>query len=792
MAIEPDIPDTPADPGTIEASATDLRKVAAVLTGHGDDVNAAVNTAALQFSDVVSGPIRTLATKNLAAFQAAFAAVAYGADITHSWSQDVRTFKTERQKLLANWQFDNSVNFGVNQPTIPANASDADRTAANQKYDSQLNSARQTAANDLSLRAYALLNQLRDQANDWAGRIRHTPDDSDLLALARAGGLSWGTYLSLGKQADPKVPPPLTAADGSWAAGVVRRGPDDPDYGKALALLGLLSAYSVQAQKNGDKLTAGELAYLKAFYGNLDKKDLNRAIEASAGNKAQLKALGGGLLALSSEKLGGSYGDLPQYLRDILDKSAVEYGYSTGGTAPVPTLGIPELRTFGNLAAALSQADPSLVGGTQFSENLTLRVSEIASTAQTVHENGKTIGVSNADLYDYDHIKTIAQGLIGVSTRNHDADYAVLTGSDGAYVLGNLTHFDWPDRGAAASGLVNWIAEDGRNPDHGSDTYKHATQAAEVLLHALDDTTANGGSSPFQNFYADFHKNPAFSGSLANIADTYIGDFAEKALANERTGIENDGTLTIRSVDRQHFLALIGADPNALNALSLKAGEYEAHLLQDTVHGKLDSADALRSVSILNGELDATPANVELIDKELKFEHDAKKYGDTQYYLNLGRSSAQFGLGLVGDKGVSSFALGQLVDLFTHNQIAAPDPDLAASFQPPDGQGSGDVRAAHDYAEAWVATHENLLHDSHDPAVKELVKDFVRYDHGKPHLINLSQLNDHTDEARLEQLVRHLGGQRAQAYLDHYDTEWYDAYTRAKGTSGAAILRGDK
>ncbi|WP_452124516.1 hypothetical protein [Fodinicola feengrottensis] len=249
MASTPDIPDTPADPGTIEAGANQLRTIAATITGHGQDVNAAVNTAALQFSDVISGPIKDLASKNLGAFQAAYASAAYGADVTHSWSQDVQTFKTERNKLFANWQWDQSHNFAVPQLFVPGNATAAEAKKVTDAYNSQLSAAQTNAANDISLRAYQLLNWLRDQANGWAGRIQRDPTDADLLALAKAGGLSWGSYIGFGKQSDPSVPPPLSAADGQHAADVIKRGPNDPEYAKALALLGLVGGYAVWAQK---------------------------------------------------------------------------------------------------------------------------------------------------------------------------------------------------------------------------------------------------------------------------------------------------------------------------------------------------------------------------------------------------------------------------------------------------------------------------------------------------------------------------------------------------------------
>ncbi|WP_452124517.1 TPR repeat region-containing protein [Fodinicola feengrottensis] len=519
-------------------------------------------------------------------------------------------------------------------------------------------------------------------------------------------------------------------------------------------------------------------------------------------NKAQLAALGNGILALSNEKLGGSYGDLPQYLRDLLDKPAVTSRVDYIGDQITSVYAVHDLASFEKAGSPAGQRRPQPgrrhpVLPEPDQPGRRDRRPRAARTRRADREPGVHRGrqqprrsVQRPEK-NFGNVQNAAQALIGVSTRNHEANYHILSGDLGVSTLAELTHFDWPDKGVAAAGLVNWIAQDGTNTDHSSPEYQHATQAARILVQALDNTTTDKNGygdtlpSSFQNFYSDFHKNSAFSSGLANIANTYLDDFAEDAPGDHQTRIGVDGSLSINDPDRQHFLALVGADPNALKALSIKAGEYEAGLLQDAQTGKRDPSTVLSHVANLNGELAAAPANVEKIDNYLKYQHDSKAYSDTLYYVGVGKAVVQFGGGLIpGGNGAPGLLIGQLVDAFTHHEIKAPTLNEAAAYQPPDSQGAGHLPAAYDYLNAALATGK-ITPD-------QLPAQLVDNSGAKPHLVGLDHFNDPSVATSLEDLTRKLGGQAATDYIQNYDTQSWIAYQRSQGSTGAAILQGEK
>ncbi|WP_163573740.1 TPR repeat region-containing protein [Fodinicola feengrottensis] len=355
MAATPDIPDTPADPGTIDAAANQLRGVAAVISGHGSDVNSAVNTAALQFSEVIAGPIKDLAGKNLAAFEAAYGSATYGADIAHNWSLDVQDFKTKRNALLAEWQQALSTGFGVARPLTGRQAEANDITPEEQKaslatYHSAVDSAQNDKAGDITGRAHALLEFLRTQANDLAGRVQHDPNDADLQALAKAGALSWGSYVAFPGH---HVTPPVTAADAQHAAQVLNdaangKNVSQEDVRRALELLDQVNSGAAAAIAAGVGVSAGVLAYLTTLYnglgGNVFKLPdyLSKSGFNDADKGRYTTDLGSGLLLLSNENLKtddpnqhGGFDRLPPEVRSLLTDNAYQAPGPYNGVQPV-------------------------------------------------------------------------------------------------------------------------------------------------------------------------------------------------------------------------------------------------------------------------------------------------------------------------------------------------------------------------------------------------------------------------------------------------------------------------
>ena len=756
MAATPDIPDTQADPGTIVTGAVQLNSVAATITGHSGDVYAAISSAALSFSDIIAGPIKDLANKNLAAWESAFQGLTYGASVTTYWSQNVQQFKTERSALVTEWDQAAAGSFGVHQPYVPGGATPQQAQEAISTYNSQLAGAQNAKATDITNRAHQLLEKLHGWANDRARQIQRDPTEADLRQLAQAGALSWGAYVAFGKQGDPSIAPPVTPADGQRAAYIIKNGGTPAELEWARRVLGLVNARAKYALAHpGQKLSAGELGFLHGLWGVLGK-DLTW-LGGHDVPQSLLPELGDSLLALSNEKLGGGFDQLPPEIRSLVHDSAITgSSYSTAPDANITEVRINREGEWKGLFALF--AGSSIEGGRQFSSDLTYRVNEIAATCDRVHNPDSGVTTTSSGLLD-DRGPLVdgLQYVLGTSTRNHEANYDIITGKQGHEIITRLTNYNWNDNGAAASGLVEWIAQDSQAP-HGSDTWKHARDAALVVIDAAGD------GKNYQTFIDGTTNNPVVARAYADVAGAYLSDFSEKTPDGD-SRIEGDGSLALSTQDRARFLGLVATDRTALTGLAVKVGNYDAQLLDEyRTADPTRKAELVERISILDGEVAAAPA-------QLNAHNDAKAaldYRETLYYIGAGKSLAQSFAGTIPESGpIASLTVGFITDTIVQYGYPPPTAHQLDLNNPFNQQGGQEVTAAYDYA-------SSLVRDGHAPP------ELAPFLDKTGHLLPRDVLADPTTKQNLINAVRDAGGSQ---YIDTYAAKAYDAYQKASQVS---------
>lgn len=627
MTATPDIPDTAANVGTINGAAANLDAVTSAITGHSNDVTGAINKAAFAFSDIVAGPIANVAKANQADWASAVQAVTYGAGVTRLWASNVQFFKDERRKLEQEWQSLAGSHFGVSQPYVPGGATEAQAKAAIDSYNTSVANAASTKAADITRRAHALLDQLRTEANSRSAQIRREPTDADLQQLAQAGVLGWAAYVAF---PPGKVPPPVTGADGQRAAKDVRDalagrlGPEA--FQRAKQFLDAINGHAALALKNGQQLTTGELAFLAEFYRGLDRQilDIPKYVAAHPELGAGvLAAIGGGILALSNEKLGGGFSSadapkhsvyykegeklpvypagyydtqyyLPEELRNLLGqqtKISIETQTYEGGFHTT-YIRLQNVEGWDALSQLLTNAPKDISGGTTFSGNLTERLSEIAHGLGRGDAYKDPQASGSGPLSSLQTSETFLRGLLDVSTRNHDANANVLhfAATDQAYgekIASLLTyqyeHGEGKDNGATAARLIDWIPD---AKGHGGADAKLADRAAQDLFTFLGGAKEDGKGG--YNLLIDIpgadgnnsigNRNPAVAQALGGTIVAYLDAFAADPTNQQRQ------PFALGEDQRVRLFSLAVSDQRAADGLSGAVAFYQTGIGQDWVH----------------------------------------------------------------------------------------------------------------------------------------------------------------------------------------------------------------
>jgi hypothetical protein len=593
-----DPPTTTADENALEDGARSLDNHSGRIIGRGSNVSDQMETTAVQFSEIVAEPLKQRGGEFLSAATAAMEGAVWGSTVTTKWAGSVREYKEVVKQLVSEWQAAVDDRFGIRESEVGGgtpNLTPAEREAATDEataYAGGLKLAEMNAA------ANAAYEKFKGDAADTGSRLKEGPTPENLRAMAEDGGVgSWALYNVFGMSA----PMPLTGDFGGMLGDdlldALKRGNIDDFPPEVRGQLGVLKALVERAhhlESIGEgKLSAGELAYLEKFFGALDKAEgpayLNGVLAipemiedaglSNADRNLILAGMGGGLLAVSNDKLGGGTRRLPESLRNFVS----DYTGGNGGKAPLHLRSEPsdgdELRSLASMFDAADGEGLALMqGGKDFSAAITIATAEHLDS----DGSGSVFTVS----------EDTARTLLDHSTANFEANTAILNGGiqhpfykedTAEHVLREMFGHKWEDGGATGAKLIDWIPRAATSGD--KELQDLATDAAYHLITTVTNDKASGpwNESAYQFFtdgYGDigeFDKaplgvaNPLIAQSMGRTAITYI-DYLDAP------NVDRDSELTLsddpRADDmfldkgtRARFVELVMGDKTAGNAL---------------------------------------------------------------------------------------------------------------------------------------------------------------------------------------------------------------------------------
>ena len=581
---------------TIWTAADSVTRNAGDVDILGGDVTAAHGQARDGVAGMLADPMVAAEQPTADAVRAWAQSALFGGNTIRLFGDAVETYNNGVADLNRRYWAAKHDDFHIPRVHLAPSATPADWDAARSQRRSDIATADSALLRSLAVEEDALAATLDSDAATVGGLLDRGPDDpSAVVQLYAAGGLPIGTlWLFPGVHFD-SVAPPLDGADGRRAAELIRKalaGDASPaEFRQAMFMLSLVGDHAAYVQEHGGTLSENEVAFLSNLYNGVGDRiwDLPGYIKdddhgwSEDRQTALLGALGNGLLALSNPRLwdpsirSDPMGDSRYHLPDTVAGLLI-------GIDPSPPT-VLRFNMYGSaypaLAEMLGATDPKLQGGEEFSTLLTLRVADLAEafSGQT-HDQQHQLG------------DDVMRTLLEVSTRNVDADAALLSGAidDGRhgavtnrFLLDSLYHVDWSDGGKAATGLTSWI------PEYANGTDQQRSLAASAAAHLIDLVTdTEGGTLPspygprhpdvhydglFNSLIDGFHGgdavgkvNPEIARNFARIADTYMADFANDKTA--RGTVAHGADMDIDAGDRVRFFQLVAGDESAVNALS--------------------------------------------------------------------------------------------------------------------------------------------------------------------------------------------------------------------------------
>jgi uncharacterized protein YukE len=530
-----------------------------------------------------------------------------------------------------------------------------------------------------------------------------------------------------------------------------------------------------------------------------DRAALDRLIRQDA-EDARV-AFGDGLLILSNEDLGGGYAKVPPAVWDAihdLPRQTTETDQT--GFAIVSLEGGDG---FMGLASLLRGTHAE--GGDVLSREITVSTADLAHTMDELdHAIASASPGTSADYSGYgEHrgrFNDAAEIMLDASTRNHQANYEVLTGRD--YETGkvitdrdgnplidskqtvlDLYRYNWNDHGKSAAGLTDGIAEDARAAHDGEPPKedRHASEAAAALINLVTESPDDEGHglNTYDDMEHELRDNPELARSMARVAGNYLHAFGEPLTGV--THAERDGTLVIGDQDAKRFVTLIGTDKDASNALSAASGIFQRDMLDRAIHGEkdpllhrvLDLGGVAQRAGQLDGLIAGGRVNAMTMHGEDLASAKLQAWREHTAIVGAVKSIPQTLLGQI--PGVGSYlsvTAGQAVDLYMVHGNPPPGMD---DFKPPSisALGGDDMAAAHDYLSGMVAADKIKI--------DEIDKDLVNVDPetGEKTLKTPSEIT--SDTGALVDEARRLGDEdRKEIGDDDYSFETYNNAYNAK------------
>ncbi|MGW5452006.1 WXG100 family type VII secretion target [Nocardia sp. NPDC003979] len=359
---------------------------------------------------------------------------------------------------------------------------------------------------------------------------------------------------------------------------------------------------------------------------------------------AQRNNLANTMLAMTNEKVGtsngskGSYSNLPPDLQNLISGRSEDFNsvYDNGYNQLAGRY--EDLSQFGEL---LGQSDPGMQPGKQLGVELGRQSESMVAYLENVDKNMNgqmPPGFTDSAKED---MEQGAQHFLEVATRNDDVSYSLLTGNDmpaspdigseykndrpfnAEEFRNTMFRHEWPDDGKAASGLMDWIAED--TSKQGEEGIRARQTLAELPDYFAPEGTPNhdlsesdrpplkmeGDTSVFEKSTSAFNTNPQLSDSLANIMANNIPSYidptaAETLVRNDPNSLAaNDGDAVLSGKDADRLLFLSSQSEGGRLMLEVARQEYQTEMIDKAFSNGGDNPGAWLEVNGANlGSLD--------------------------------------------------------------------------------------------------------------------------------------------------------------------------------------------
>lgn len=625
----------------IRAGAEEVELFERRILGRAEGLDDNFDSASTEFTDVIKWNVDTESDIQFEIWMNVCKSLRFCAAITEEWADSLSEYKQERRRIINRWNTEASaLEEDLNHtPLIDLVAFDS----KSDKAATALNRLKDDLETDES-RAYS---NLDTKATDARSDLAYGATPDAVQRLIDGGYFNWA-YFNLGGDIESI---PIDIEGDQAAEDLVDFAEDPENYGgdisEITAILNNIGLVAAGRQDNDQTLDSDSLEFLREFYDSLEESGneyegtqgvlrvageivRNQDINSEDRNHI-LGGLGGGILALSDEDLMGGYEALPPSV-----KEAVEGPESN----EPPAFDWQMKANF--LSQMMEHTNSEIKGGEQFSVNLTQSIAYALGG-----EGSENLGSSK-----FEH-------LIDVSTRNEDANYAILTGSgeyehpthglDPEMTLKNVYTFDWEDDGAAASGITDWIWEQSTG-----DNSARAGEAMESFMQLFEDpefvnaisgtghdvrgeVTDDDGNT-VETTWRDAsagHLNPDIAWGWSELFSAYKEEFASEygtPIGNHDTSGETifdaeDG-LKINPDQRANFVQQIMGDGNAGARVYAETIEYNIQKLEEFVGGRdsIDTSGAARA-GILRGIVDSAlsgEAELRQSNNETGAEHEQK------------------------------------------------------------------------------------------------------------------------------------------------------------------------
>jgi hypothetical protein len=579
----------------ISGLASDLNAFEARMLGRAHDLEGEFDDAATEFTEIIKWDISTLNAEDLATWMDVTSSIRFCAAITEEWSDYVKEYKQERLRIINRWNeeapglakgLDEAPpSFSFIWEASPAEEAEAALAALKAELQGQEKTAFQT---------------LDTRGSELSGDLSNGPTPESVQRLISEGYITW-SYFNLGGDVEAM---PIDADPEEMVDELIEY-IDDPegyegDISEIIVLLNNMGIVAMDKQENGGTLSSAEIEFLTTFYDSLEEAGNRHPMPSGVLTIANLiaqqegigddvseqllGALGNGILVLSDESLIGNYDHLPQSIKDIVE------GFGNNDEV-VDREWMEEAIVLSDM---MGSSIPGLQGGEHFSVNLTQTIAHVLDVVNPESDMSLT-----SEQFEI---------LLDVSTRNEDANHAILTG-DGPYghpvhgldtemtLRGLYTH-DWPDDSTAIAGLTDWIWQQASGEQHEKiQAAEAAVGLIETLAEKEGENFLNTGITVEDNPNAAITElNPSLAESLSRIFFTHIdsfgiswtGDHNEGSMVGDRAEHlplfeGEDVALFLDEGSRQNYLQLLMANDEVAPNVLLAVVEHEQKTLAASI-----------------------------------------------------------------------------------------------------------------------------------------------------------------------------------------------------------------